>query len=109
VYSKEIFPFHPKLLTLEHKLKVLTLFIVIMFDLEFLIHILNLYIHNIDETKYCFAMNLKLQDSAPRGLPFLVVLSQLSSAQKWILTPTLLNQEIVAQNSIMKTKIISTI
>jgi hypothetical protein len=54
-------------------------------------------------------MNLKLQDSASRGLPFLVVLSQLGSAQKWILAPALLNQEIIAQNSIMKTKIISRI
>jgi hypothetical protein len=54
-------------------------------------------------------MDLELQDSNSRGLPFLVVLSQLGGPQKWILALALLNQEIVAQNSIMKTKIILTI
>jgi hypothetical protein len=64
--------------------------------LESSIQILNLYIHNINETKYCFAMNLELQDSDSRGLPFWVVLSQLvlsqlGGAQKWILALPLLN------------------
>ncbi len=54
-------------------------------------------------------MNLEFQDSDSRGLPFWVVLSQLGGAQKWILALALLNQEVVAQNSIMKIKIILTI